>query len=241
MPAMQVRYGNWAAAAGACRFGVRQAAVLDARGAPYMYDFDVDVAGRLYGEGDGFLSAAEVLMRNALSRPFQDFGVLRTNGTPSGSYWRNSQTVGGIVIHDLNFQGTAATEYVFFREFTFTAKFRLPLTTTANAIVEFHESVEFTGGEPEFVFKRAMNALPQKQLVWFATEYRVTQSGKAVGFLDYPPAARLLFPGDKVTAPRVVKDNPQRVGDGFIHYPVTWQYSFASAAPMIALPNVWPG
>lgn len=237
---MQVVWGGYRFTAGACRFGIRQDAVLDARKVPYLYENTIDVSGRIYGEGDGALSTAENLLRAALRTPFQDFGVLRTNGQRSASFWLNSGTIGGnVVVNGPHFQGTATTEYVFFREFTFTVKNRTPIANVNAAIVEFHETVEYDGGEPEYVFKRAINDRPQKQLVWFATEYTVTQSGRAVGYLGYPNPGRILFPGDKLRAPKFVRDNPERYGNRYINYPLSWNYVFASISPLVALPNVW--
>lgn len=237
---MQVVWGSYRFTAGACRFGIRQDAILDARKMPYLYENTIDVTGRIYGEGDGALSTAEANLRTALRTPFQDFGVLRTNGQRSASFWLNALTVGGNVVHSgPNFTGTAATEYVFFREFSFTVKNRTPITNLANAVVEFRETVEYDGGEPEYAMKRAINDRPQKQLVWFATEYTVTQSGRAVGYTGYPNPGRILFPGDLMRSPKFIRENPERYGNDFINYPISWIYVFASAAPLVALPNVW--
>ena len=240
MPGMQVQWGSYNFTAGACRFGIRQQAVLDAAQTPYMYEFDIDVTGRLYGEGDAALSALESALRVALARPGQDFGVLSTTGSRSASYWANSATIGGnVVANGPNFTGTQATEYVFFREFSFTVKNRVAIANANNAVTEFHESVTYEGGEPEYAFKRAINARPQKQLVWFATEYRVTQSGRAVGFRGYPNPARILFPGDKTTGPKYVRGSPQRQGKNYINFPIEWSYQYASITPLVAVPNVW--
>ena len=242
MPAMQVVWGSYSFTAGACRFGVKQRAVLDGRNIPYAYDFDIDVTGRLYGAGDSALSTAEAALRTALARPFQNFGVLKTDGSRSASYWLNSDTIGGNVVADgPSFTGTAATEYALFREFSFVVRNRVPIANAAGAVLEFSESVEYDGGEPEYRMKRAINARPQKQLVWFATEYTVTQRGRAVGFLDYPAPGRQLFPRDRMQAPKITRDNPKRMGNDYTEYPISWQYVFASANPLVALPNVWTG
>lgn len=234
---MQVVWGSTTFTAGACRFAVKQAAVMDATQTPYMYEFDIEVTGRLYGAGDVILSALEVAMRTALARPKQDFGVLRTDGGRSGSYWLNALTIGGNVVTNLNFGGTTAAEYVLYREFSFNVRNRVAIANATNAILEYKETVEYDGGEPEFVFKRAINARPQKQLVWFNTEYRVTQSGRAVGFRGYPGPGRKLFPGDQMSAPKIVRESPERHGANYINYPISWVYQFASASPLVATPN----
>jgi len=237
---MQVIWGGYRFTAGACRFGIRQDAILDARKMPYLYENHIDVSGRLYGEGDAALSTAENVLRAALRTPFQDFGVLRTNGQISASFWPNATTIGGnVVVNGPHFTGTTAAEYVFYREFNFTVRNRTPITNLNNAIMEFRETVEYDGGEPEYAFKRAINDRPQKQLVWFATEYTVTQSGRAVGYSNYPNPGRILFPGDKLRAPKFNKENPERWGNNYINYPISWTYVFASVAPLVAVPNVW--
>ena len=240
MPTMQVVYGAYQCVAGACRFGVRQTAVLDAREFPYMYEMQIDVSGRFYAAGDALLSVEEARMRAALRLQRQDFGVLGTTGTATATYWRNADTVSGIVVRDgPNFTGTTAAEYCLYREFSFTVAFKLPIANVASALVEFSETVEYSGGEPEYVHKRAMNGPPQKQLVWFQTEFRAVQSGKAVGFRAYPNPARMLFPGDRKTAPTYTRGNPKRLGDGYINYPLTWSYSYESNSPLVGIPNVW--
>lgn len=240
MAAMQVVWGAYRFTAGACRFAVRTDAVLDARHLPYLYESEIDVTGRLYGDGDAALSTAEAALRFALSTPRQDFGVLRTNGARSATFWPTANTIGGnVVVKGPHFQGTTAAEYCLYREFTFTVRNAVPLVNVANAILEFRETAEYDGGEPEFAFKKAINARPQKQLVWFATEYRVTQSGRAVGFTDYPNPARLLFPLDKDKSPKFVRESPERHDNKYWRYPLSWTYSYASVGPLIAVPNRW--
>lgn len=240
--AMQVKWGNYAFAPGSCRFGVRQKAELDSRQVPFLYNIDIDVTGRLYGNGDGALSIAEVALRNALAVQFQDFRVLRVNGSDSGTSFRNSATLGGITVTaGPDFTGTLASEYVLFRDFTFTISFKLPIPNVARALLDFNESLEFSGGGPDYAMKRAMDDVPQKQLVWAQTEYRVVQRGTAVGFRTWPLYTRPLFPGDFKTSPVVSQDSPQRIGNDQWKYPISWNYVFESVAPLIATPNVWSG
>jgi hypothetical protein len=237
---MQVKWGSYEFTAGACRFGIRCVAELDAAQLPYLYTNEIDVTGRLYGAGDAALGTLETELRAALRKTKQDFGVLRTDGARSASWWRNAETIGGnVVVRGPDFGGTQAAEYALFREFSFSVRNRTPVASVANAVLEFKETVTYDGGEPEYVFKRAINADPQKQLVWQRTEYTVTQSGRAVGYRDYPQPGRQLFPGDRMKAPRVVKESPDREGDRYVRFPITWEYVFAAAAPLVSLPNRW--
>lgn len=237
---MQVRYGSYAFTAGTCRFGVTQTAVLNDAMFPYAYDVEFAVSGRLYGEGDAALSASELALRAALAVPFRDVGVLKTDGTPSATYFRSGSTIGGITItKGPNFSGTKATEYVLFREFEFTASFKLPIVNAFTALVSFSESMEYQGGGPEFVMQRAVNAPPQRQLVWQQTEYRLIQTGKAVGFAAYPVPVPPAFPGSLKTSPNYKRSSPERIGVGYWRYPVEWAYVMESASPLDALPSVW--
>lgn len=240
MPAMQVKFGTYSFTAGACRLGIRTVAELDAKNQPYLYTNEIDVTGRLYGEGDDSLSNQERQLRVGLAQRGADFGILKRDGQSSASWWPNAQTVyGNIVVRGPDFGGTTASEYVLYREFSFTVRNQVAIADIANAILEFKETVTYDGGEPEFKFKRAINAKPQKQLVWFLTEYRVTQSGRAVGYRDYPRPANFLFPGDRERSPRYTRESPDRDGNNFTRYPVTWEYSFASASPLVGLPTRW--
>lgn len=240
MPAMQVKFGSYDFVAGACRIATRTVAELDGKKQPYLYTNEIDVTGRVYGTGDTECSTKENELRRGLAQRRVDFGLLQRDGQPSASYWTNAETINGnIVVRGPDFGGTTAAEYCFYREFSFTVRNQVPVADIANAILEFRESVTYDGGDPEFAMKRAINAKPQKQLVWFQTEYRVTQSGRAVGYRNYPNPARFLFPGDREKSPQYVRDSPERDGDKYVRFPITWQYSFISDSPLVGLPNRW--
>ncbi len=214
-------------------------------GQPYSLLLAARVHGMLQGNGQDALIASEDAMRNALSVQFLDLVFRADDGTVTPLSLLNAGSITGVRITDgPHFEGTSGAEYVGVREFSFEAEAEYPLRA-APLFLDFTETLSFEGGGPTYGFRRNVNGIPQKQRVWPATEYFLTQSGRLTGYLNYPavsaiPGAR--FPAALLKAGSVKKEGPQRKGpSGWEGFPVTWEYHMVASTPFPsgAVPTLW--
>lgn len=111
----------------------------------------------------------------------------------------------------------------------------------------FEETLSFEGGGPIYDWYRPIKGYPSKGVVAQADTYRAIQSGRAVGYLDYPrlgtisgAPAPIFGIANLNRNPRVSRGNAEKRGSTYINFPVTWEYSFESASPLFGSPNAWP-
>jgi hypothetical protein len=216
----------------------RQRAVVNAAKIPYMEEFEIDCEGKVFGSGQAQLTAAENQLRAALAVPRQNFFFLQDSGAPSAVYILNAATVGGTyVVRGPDFTGRDGSEYANQRNFSFTVGFKLPVADPANTLMEYQETLEYSGGEPVYAFKPAVNGPPQLQRVWYQVPYRVVQTGYAVGFRAYPTPPPPV--GPRTQPPVHRKTSPGREGVGNVGWRIDWQYVCESGGPIVALPHLW--
>jgi hypothetical protein len=238
---MQAQYGNYFFPANAVIVGMRQVAELNAAQVPYLINREIDLEGRLYGTGQLALATQESLLVQAVSTPFQNF-IFRmdSGGATTATSLINNLSISGVTcIRGPDFTSRYGAEYVNQREFRLTFHAKFAVTNPATVLLEFEEHLRFSGGGPEYVEKPAINGPPDIQLGWFQRAYRLTQAGRAVGFLGYPTAPGSLFPANLMTSPILTSDSPQRIGNRYNRFPIGWTYEMISSSPMIAVPNIW--
>ena len=109
------------------------------------------------------------------------------------------------------------------------------------ALMTFSEKLTLSGGPPTIVVHEPINGRPYAQVTVPETGYRATQSGSAVGAYARPDIdviAPLAFPV-ALTRRNVTYDSAERVGVKYRNYAVQWSFEFASATPLVGLPNEW--
>ncbi len=109
-------------------------------------------------------------------------------------------------------------------------------------ILQFMETLTFSGGGPKFLHKQTLTGLPQKQIVAQNIPFRATQSGFSVGHLGPPPVNAPLFPDDlkndesqypTKTGPEKVYANTQKA----THFRTAWNYVFERVSAMSGDPT----
>jgi hypothetical protein len=88
------------------------------------------------------------------------------------------------------------------------------------------------------VYLPVLNGPAIKQMVQQQTTYRVTQSGRAVGYMGYPfPAAPIWPDAWHSDSSSVTRKLPRLSGSGSsaveTEFEVTWSYQFESASPLL--------
>lgn len=238
---MQLVYGSYAFTANAAGITTRRELLRNAGGQLYAQKISWDVEGYLYADGQSAISAAMAELSVALQTPFLNLGLKHDDGSLSAALLTNNGSTTGVRIETgPDFDRNNGSEFSLERHFRFTASAEYPLPGSLNLLLDFHESVTFSGGGPRYVLRENLDTPPQKQMTHRFTVYKATQSGFAVGYLRYPNRMPPIWPNDLVESnPESTPESPRRMGLKYQEFKTTWKYTFAAARPLIGLPNIW--
>ena len=245
---MYIQYGNY-------RHAIGEASIVVSQQPEYQSGIAVairvryDVAGRLQITDQGNLSANQAAMTAALAALESayevnglDFGLYQDNGAPTQHVLLSNNSLGGnrVVMCPSYPRGNGA-EYSTFRNYTLAVEGLIP--NTFAGLIEWHETLDFSGGGPQVVWLECLTGDPQPQLVKEQTTFKARQSGSCLGNLGFVPAPDPLWPyalhADRTS---IRLTNPERLGiTGVVYrnYRTEWSYEFEDAAPLAGLPNFW--
>lgn len=163
-----------------------------------------------------------------------DAGLYHDDGSKSPHFLDSSQSLSGVLVKSLNYpQGDNPRR----GEYVTTRKFRIVLEAEyfddlADGIVLWQENITTRGdGGPRMAVQELDSAPAVIEQVSDYTPVFVTQSGRAVGLSGWPvPSFPLTAPGLIQQGPGTVfsPDHPERSGNGYLNYPVSWRYEFVS-------------
>ena len=180
---MQLVYGSYSFQANSCAVSARTAILRNKAGVPYIRRSQIQVSGDLLDTGGAAaLTTLENDLRSALATNYQDLIFKDNSGANTSTALINSDSLSGVIIIDgphFTLRHGTGPEYVSTRAFEFTAEADFALANTMNLLTDFRESLTFSGGGPYFAMKRAVNGIPQRQMIYPATEYVVIQAGQA--------------------------------------------------------------
>jgi hypothetical protein len=236
-----LKYGSYQFPTNGSKLSVSQDTLINAGGQPYASLRRIEVDGYLEGDGPAAIVQAASALKTALAKPYQDLIFYLDNGTESDTHLKNNGSTTGVVVKGPNFPDSLGGEYATFRRYTFMAEAEYPVTNTAGLLLSFRERLSFSGGGPIYRHKLALNGLPQKQMIYAATPYKVTQEGEAVGYTSPPRIPAPIWPAAMTEAPQTTNDSPERRGKLYTSYRTTWRYSFESAYPLVGAPTIWKG
>ncbi len=202
------------------------------------------IQGRLQAADQASLTTAIDQLTAAYSLQNQDVAFYTDDDQPTSHAIDSAATNGGVrVIVPPSFPEGRGAEYSTFRNYTVVLE--AEVLDPGATIINWHESISFSGGGSQFAFLETIDGAPHKQLLKQSTTYHATQSGEATGMLNYPTPAVPLWPGAEHTDRRQLRyDLPQRSGPSgqptYTHYKVSWSYTFEDGAPLVGLPSAWP-
>ncbi len=212
---------------------------------PYGFQQTVSVDGFLDYVGQDVLTVQENLLRLVIAKGnYQNLGFYCDDGTLSGIFINNLASLTGLTVIDgPNFVNSVGIgpEYATLRSFNFKVMAEYILPGMQFELLNWTETLKFTGGGPLFVMKRALQGPPQRQRVCDQTEYCVEQSGEAEGLLAKPALPLPKWPSRQKMGPGYTATSPHRAGRGRKDYAVSWLYNFESEVPLIGAPTPWPG
>jgi hypothetical protein len=239
---LYAKFGTYAFANNSIELRVSHRPVLNDGGQPVEMMKRVDVMGYLDGEGAAAISQAASALVTALSIPYQDFLLYQDDNTPSDTSLYNAGSLTGVVVKDIDFPDGRAGEYVTYRKFRFAVEASYPFNNTQSALRSFHERITRSGGGYRDVWRPSLNGTPQRQRVYRATVYTTIQEGQAVGFLATPLRPPPKWPQYLVEAnPQTSEDSPERRGNLYTDFAISWRYEFQSDVPLLGAPTFWRG
>jgi hypothetical protein len=242
---MFLAYGAYQHKIGECNVSIDRTVVENEAKVPLAVLETWTIQGMLTSQaGVDDINAQIAALMDAYSLDDQDLILYLPDGTPSASQLLSVNTLGGTrVPQQPSFPGGKPAERVSFCTYTVKVVGELPVGLPG--LVNYHESLKFRGGVPVIGWLEPAVGLPVQQLWKQLSTNKVTQEGSATGYLGVPligveigvpiwPAAMLP---DKT---EIDVEAPDRQGDAYKNYKVTWHYEFESITPLIGTPTPWP-
>lgn len=239
---MQLKYGSYSFPVNGCNVMARSETMLNAAQVPYAYKGIIEVTGWLTGSGQTAISQAMTALKTALAYPYRDLILYQDDGSESATIMKNSGSLTGVyIIKGPDFTENRGSEYATTRAFSFTAECVYPFSNASSVLVDFQESLTFSGGGPMYVCRRAINTGPQRQLVCPQDAYRVMQTGRSEKFGSAPVYPPPIWPSALKQNPDIKRITPKRMGGSYTNFVVEWNYVFESPTPLVGAPNMWVG
>lgn len=237
---MQLKYGGYAFQANSLIPRMTIAAVKNSHNQVYAYRQRVSISGSFIGTNTADITAQTLAMSSACIIPGQDLIYYDNNNAPTAYVLRNFGSLTGVqLVEPVDFNGTYGAIDVTMKQFAMSFEATYPAAGSAGLLLDFRETLTFSGGGPTRVCKRAVNTTPQLQMPYQYTEFYVVQSGSAVGFRDTPAIPFPIWPAFLMETGNTSQTSPHPEGLQYTNWPVTWSYRFCSPSPLIGIPNRW--
>jgi hypothetical protein len=237
---VKVRYGRYEHDNNEVQVRISSEPVRSSRGVIWGFRRRILLTGELHASDQSSLAEKIEELTQAYSIDGGDFRLLFDSGGDSPDSIRNSEAIGDIrIVRAPSFQNPLPGEYSTFRNYDIELEAIVGALPGQNLLLEFSETINVRGtGGPSYRYLKQAGGLAQKQRTYPTSLVRATQSGRAVGLIDYPmqfvPPPR--WP-DAIVDPEsvdIAKLPPeQNYGPGqYSHFPVTWSYPFESNGPL---------
>lgn len=244
---MYLKYGTYTHALDESSLVISKDTLLTDGNLPRAVRHRWQVSGLLIADSQAALTTAIAALEAAYAKPGQDATLLLDDGSTATAHKLvSSQAVGGVIVtQPPSYPLGTGAEYAagHGRSYTLALEAEIPITGTyAIETLSWDETLTFSGGLPRYVHLELRNGPPQKQLVSQATTYRASQSGRAVGYRNYPsvPAPLWSDPLDRNVTRRVPKTTGLGSNRTLSEFEVSWNYSFESAFPLAGNPTQRP-
>jgi hypothetical protein len=124
--------------------------------------------------------------------------------------------------------------------FSFEVEATYPTANAANLFREWTETISYSSPDRED-WLLCIHGPHQKQQVRERPFYEATQSGSAVGYLQYPNAAAPIWGNAWINRDeRPSRSSPVARGNGYTDFKVSWNWRFRSDRPLVSNPNFQP-
>lgn len=192
-----------------------------------------------------YIKTQQAAVERMFSANGRDLKLLMPDGrTATHHVLLNSQTLGGVrIVEPVSYSDYTGTSLVTHCKYRVVLQGIKPTATTqllGDRVLDFKEELSREGGGYRDAYVETALGRPQRQRARRYTPYRVIQKGSAVGLYTRPTIPPPIWPQAAISPePAIVTGAPERVGSALVRWPISWQYIFESAFPLIGFPNEW--
>ena len=172
----------------------------------------------------------------------KDFTVYLPGGTVKSQLTlRSTGSLDGVrVVNHTPAESLKNAGYCTWLPFSFEVEATYPGPDASSLFREWTETISYSSPDRED-WLLVIHGSHQKQQIRERPFYEATQSGRAVGYLQYPSAAAPIWLNSWINRDeRPGREAPKARGNGYTDYPVSWSYRFKSDRPLIGSPNAMP-
>lgn len=241
---MHVRYGSYAHAEGEVALSYDIEAMRTEAGTVYAQMHRYQLNGALVADSESAMDAAYAALAAAYYDG-RDLALVYTAGGDTSLLLESANCNGGTkVTRPPSLPEMRGAAYSAYLPYSITVEGEQPVTSRSTDLLSYSETIQRSGGGPRYELRETLNSYPIKQQTRQQTIYRMVQSGSAVGLYSYPTPPPPIFPSAMLEAPTIVLVSPKRRGGtlnsrSYTEWAVQWSYTFASASPLGATPNLW--
>lgn len=240
---MILAYGNYRHELAEAGVAIARETVFSPMAMPIATREHWRIDGILQAETQDALTTAIEELSRAYRLQAQDVTLYLPDGsTPTAHRILSRNTIGGVrVVKPPSFPENKGAEYSTYRSYTIELEAETPVENAGEIMLQWDETLSFTGGGPRWVYLPVLSGPAIKQLVQQQTTYRVTQSGRG-GLSGLSPAGCTIWlDAWHSDASSVTRKLPRLSGSGSsaveTEFEVTWNYQFESASPLVAQPS----
>ena len=240
---MYLRYGGYTHALDEATVAITNDVERDANGLPSRVIIQWSIRGLIQADDQAALLVAIAALEAAYAADGYDIALLLNDASTVAHQILTASTDGGVkVVRRPSFPVGDGAELSTFRSYEIMVAAEQAFTERLGAILEYQETLTFSGGGPRFQLLELRNGPPQLQLISQQTPYTATQVGSAIGFNTWPdrPAPYWASPVFDQPGSSGSFGTPKKYGEGtsrrYREYPVSWSYSFISDRPLAGRP-----
>ncbi len=244
---MYLKYGDYQHASDdATPFITREGVYSDA-GILWAIRERWQIEGMAFGSSVSALTTTPSQIEAAYLQNGKDLALYENDGTQTIHRLINADCYGGTkVVGGVSYQNNSVlknAEYVTYRTYTVVVEGLLPISA-GTGLIEFGETIQFSGGGPVWCYLPVITGVPQQQLLRQQSPVRAVQSGRMLRtLLPWPTPPNPIWPAAEHRELRQVEHrSPRRMGKHgtiyYTQYETLWTYHF-EAMTLVGLPNIW--
>lgn len=244
---MIVMYGAYQHRVGTVSVSLQKKSLLNSAQVPYAVESSIRVSGMLtsWQRTEAAMIADLTYQTRQLEQAYQtsgqNFRVLTASGGQTHVNYISNYCLGGVRITEPpSFPDGRGIEMVTKRTFTIGLTAIEVLNPNCNMVMSFQESLDFKGGGKRRGLLETLTGYPHAQMWRQHTIFTAKQAGQAVGLFDYPSVPLPIWPTNRTEEyPSTHKGHPEKIGDAWRNFPISWSWEFASEYQMIGNPHIW--
>jgi hypothetical protein len=244
---MYLAYGSYRHQANACAVAIERDTIENKAENALGIHETWTITGTLTSSiGPSDIDAQIAALMDAYSDDGKDLVLYLPDGvTASSTSIYSATTLGGTrVSQQPSFAPTAGNERVNVAHFSIIVEAERP-TNSGPILVDYQETITGKGGVPVIGWLEPAVGVPVQQTWKQTSTFKITQAGSATGYTSQPVIGvdvglPLFLAAMNPQATEFEYEAPERIGDDYKNYKVTWHYEFEWPTPLIGGPNAWP-